>query len=350
MTRRIVLLTLLFGAALPAPAWGDGYRRCAPVDGTSLVAVARTSCVEAELLAATLAAAPADAAASAARGAGWTALRARAVPRRRPLVHDLVLLRGTAAVRVRRPGGAPDLDGLSAGRELIFARASIVGGRPVPRDAAFCTASFLVRLRGGMTGGLSAAHCAGRSSDGTVQRRNVAVRRPPASGIVLGRVQRDVSRGTSLDALIVPATPGTERSTAAVVDRGVSRPPWAVVGIARPLAGRAVCFGGRTSGVDRCGRLTARDGTERILRRFGGLTVSCTTIPAAQGDSGGPVFTRPASDGTTRALGIVTLIVGPRSRMCFTPIGPVLRRLGATVLTATVAGAPVARASAPVLP
>ncbi len=244
-------------------------------------------------------------------------------------------MRGTAALRVRRAGPAPDVDGWAAGRELVFARGTIVGGAPIPRGAATCTSAFLVRLRG-RPGGLSAAHCAGLRRDERVHRRNAALRRPPAPGVVLGRVQRILTRRAPLDALVLPVPTGPGRSAVPFVDRGISAPPWAVAGTARPLAGRAICFTGRTSGADRCGRIRGAGlaGAERLLSLQAGLVVRCTTVPARQGDSGGPVYTAPAADGTVRAVGIVTLVVGPRSRMCFTPLLPALDRLGARLVVA----------------
>jgi len=263
---------------------------------------------------------------------GWTPYRALPADAGE---FDLVALRGTTALRLRRAGAAPDLDGFAAGRELIFARPAIVGGAPVPNGAALCTSAFLVRLRSGSLGGLSAAHCAGLRSDGTTQRRNAALRRPPVPGVVLGRVQRVVARSAPLDALLVPAPQGTRRTATAIVDRGVSRPPWVVAGVAKTTGGRRVCYTGRTSGIDRCGTLrgTSARPIERFLGFLGGGIVRCTTIAAAEGDSGGPVYTAPRTDGTVRALGITTLIFGPRDHMCFAPIQPVLDRLDARIVT-----------------
>jgi len=62
--------------------------------------------------------------------------------------------------------------------------------------------------------------------------------------------------------------------------------------------------------------------------------VRCTTIGAREGDSGGPVYTAARDDGTVYAVGITTLVVGPRARMCFTPLEPVLDALNATLVTA----------------
>lgn len=334
---RLLVTAAVAATVLPAaPAVADArYATCAAPADLELVMVARAGCAAAEQVAAALAAAPVAQAAAVLAQQGWSPLRARAVPRSSPAVHDLVAVRGTAALRIRRRGVAPDLDGWAAGRELLFSRFTIVGGRPAPRDSSLCTSAFLVRLPGGRRGGLSAAHCAGLRSDGTAQRRNGALRRPPGPGIVLGRVLRMVSRRAPLDALVLPVPTGPARSRAAIVDRGVTRPPWAVAGTARALAGRRICFTGRTSGIDRCGTLRASSVAERFLALRTGLLLRCTTVSAREGDSGGPVYTAPRADGTVRALGIVTLIVGERSAMCFTPLAPVLDRLGARLLTAT---------------
>ncbi|MCW3039436.1 MAG: hypothetical protein JWM31_1341, partial [Solirubrobacterales bacterium] len=98
---------------------------------------------------------------------------------------------------------------------------------------------------------------------------------------------------------------------------------------------RRICFTGRTSGPDRCGQI--RGSSSRAVERLfllEGLTVRCTTIRARHGDSGGPVYTAPGSDGAVRAVGIVTLIAGPQAQMCFTPVQPVLAALGARIATA----------------
>ena len=336
--RRAVLLpaaTVALCAAAPTAASADtSYTRCDDVDGVTLVQQARSSCVVAQPVAAAVGAAPAAEAPAAMAGAGFTPLRAEQTARGASSF-DLVGLRGREVVRVRRAGAVPDLDGFAAGRELIFSRARIVGGAPIPRDAATCTSAFLVRLSGGRLGGLSAAHCAGLRSDGTAQRRNAAVRRPPQPGFVLGRVQRMVSKVARLDALVLPVPRGAGRTALPVVDRGVSRPPWVVAGTAQLTAGRRVCYTGRTSGVDRCGRLAGSSARafERFLSARAGTAVRCTTITAAPGDSGGPVYTRARADGTVRALGITTLVFGRRQQMCFTPVAPVLDRIGGRVAT-----------------
>jgi hypothetical protein len=335
--RGAILIGLLALPAAPAHAQSGiasyVYERCLPVGEVSVVDVVGAPCAEAEALAAQLVAAPPEGAAGILATAGWTALRARATSSGSQ--HDLVALRGAASLRIRRSGPAPDLDGWQAGRELIFARPRLVPGGRAPSGAALCTSAFLVRFSNRSFGGLSAAHCGGLRSDGTVHRRNVALRRPPQFGIVLGRVQRILTRTRPYDALVVPVPSGVNRSRVPVVDRGVSRPPWRVVGPAQPLAGRAVCYAGRTSGIDQCGSIAGRSvrRAERLLSAFAGVVVRCTTMRARQGDSGGPVYTAPRADGSVRAVGIVTLVVGSAARMCFTPLGPVLDGLNASLVS-----------------
>ena len=107
-----------------------------------------------------------------------------------------------------------------------------------------CTSSWLVRMPGGALGGLTAAHCGGLRKDRTVQRRYVGLRRPPQPGIVLGRVRQILTRSKPLDALVAPVPVGANRSTVPVIDRGVSRPPWIVTGVAAPEASAPVCYSG----------------------------------------------------------------------------------------------------------
>jgi len=298
-----------------------------------IVAVSNATCQDVAAAATAVAAAPAGQTPAALRAAGWKPLRSEVSDGGRSF--DLVAIRGRSALRIRRSGTAPDLDGWMAGRELLFARGTLVGGARPPKGTVLCTSAFLVSLRG-HPGGLSAAHCGGTRSDGTTHRRNAALRRPPQPGIVLGRVQRNLARTRPLDALVVPVPSGATRPSANVVDRGVSRPPWFVIGSARSEPGRRVCYSGRTSGIDQCGAiLVGRDrATDRLASRIGRTRVVCTSIPARQGDSGGPVYTRPTFGGTVRAVGITTLVFGLFQTMCFTPIGPVLDGLNATLVTA----------------
>lgn len=327
----VLAAALLFAAPSAAQTPRDGYTRCEPVADATIVDVSAATCDEARTVATALLAAPPSGEAAVLRLGGWSPLRAADTGDGQ---HDVVATRGLAALRVRRPGPAPDLDGWSAGRELAFARGTLVpGGRP-PRGTVLCSSAFLVRLRTGRLGGLSAAHCGGTRRDGSTHRRNVALRRPPQPGIILGRVARNLQRSRPLDALVVPVPTRADRPAAAVVDRGVSHPPWFVAGVARPLSGRRVCFSGRTSGVDRCGRIVSRRArsAERLLSVLAGIVVRCTTIRAAEGDSGAAVYTGPRSDGTVRAIGIAVIVVGSQARMCFTPVLPVLDALRARLV------------------
>jgi hypothetical protein len=333
-----LLVTALVAFAVPTQAQAIvsyRYSSCASVGEASIVQVRNAPCAEAEMVAGSVADAATDQEATVLRAAGWSPLRA-APADSSDTAHDIVATRGTAALRIRRSGSTPDLDGWAAGRELLLARQTLVGGRPVPKAAVLCTSSWLVRLPNSHLGGLTAAHCGGLRKDGSVQRRNVVLRRAPQPGIVLGRVQRILTRSLPLDALVTPIPSGDNRSRLPVVDRGVTRPPWRVVGIANPTSGRNVCYTGRTSGADQCGRIVSSRarGGERLLSAFAGVIVRCTTIRAREGDSGGPVYTAPGRNGAVRAIGLTTLIVGDSARMCFTPLAPVLRSLGATLAVA----------------
>lgn len=327
-------VTALLLCAAGAAAQGGEYDACEPVGDATIVAVSNAGCEDVAELAAAIAAAAPEQAATLLRGAGWMPLRSAATAGAGAF--DLVAIRGRSALRIRRSGVAPDLDGWMAGRELIFARQPLVGGAPPPRGAVLCTSAFLVKLSG-RSGGLSAAHCGGvRKKDRTTHRRNAALRRPPQGGIVLGRVQRNLARTRPLDALILPVPSGAGRPSANVVDRGVERPPWFVIGSARPLGKRRVCYTGRTSGVDRCGVILS-GGARAINRRasrISGTRVTCTSITAREGDSGGPVYTSPSSSGTVYAIGITTLVFGLFQTMCFTPIEPVLDALSARLVSA----------------
>ncbi|HWC26568.1 MAG TPA: hypothetical protein VG474_08300 [Solirubrobacteraceae bacterium] len=318
----LLAVTALLVATAGARAETGEYTPCPRAGDALIVDVSGATCDEAHAVATALAAAPAANVETVLQAAGWTALRVAATGFQRS--YDVVATRGLAALWIRRPGDAPDVDGWMAGRELVFSRGQLVGGAPAPRGSVVCTSAFLIRL-GRRMGGLSAGHCGGVSKNGTTRRRNAALRRPPQPGLVLGRVRRNLARTRSLDALVLPVPSGPGRPSAAVVERSVLRPPWFVRGSARPLPGRRVCFSGRTSGVDNCGK---------IVRSYPGTRgVACTTITARGGDSGAPVYTAPRADGTVRAVGIAALVFGLLQSMCFTPLEPVLDALDARLVT-----------------
>jgi hypothetical protein len=100
------------------------------------------------------------------------------------------------------------------------------------------------------------------------------------------------------------------------IERG-DLPPLTVLGVADDLSigrGTRVCFAGRTTGAETCGRVK---GFKQHLR--------CVGVKARPGDSGGPVYYDPGNGLTTQAVGIVTT-----DKMCFTPISRVLGRFGVT--------------------
>ncbi len=338
LAARLVLVAtaVLLLSAAPASAQAPlgEYAHCPAVAGASIVDVSGAACPEAQAVAGVLMTQPAEQGPAILRAAGWTPQRALVAPG--GAEHDIVATRGRAALRIRRPGAPPDLDGWSAGRELIFARPALVAGGRVPSGAVLCTSAFLVRFANGRLGGLSASHCGGTRSDGTTQRRNAGLRRPPQAGIILGHVVRNLERRRPLDALVLPVPSGLTRPASPLIDRGITRPPWTVAGTARPFSGRRICFSGRTSGIDRCGSIlsNAARGGERVLSFFAGTIVRCTTIRAREGDSGSAVYTAPRADGSVRAVGIAVIVVGRGARMCFTPLLPVLAAIDAKVVTA----------------
>lgn len=324
---RTVLLALAatLAAATAADAQVGTYTSCERAGDATIVEVSGATCDDARAAAAAIAGTPATNVEAALAATGWSALRAYPTPGSR--AYEVVATRGLAALKLRRPGDAPDLDGWTPGRELLLSRHTLVGGAKPPSDAVLCTTAFLVRL-GSHVGGLSAAHCAGVSrKTGTSARRNAALRRPPQPGIVLGGVRRNLAlRSKPIDALVLPVPSGPDRPSADVIYRLDYQPPWFVVGGARPLLGREVCFSGRSSGADNCGQ---------IVHPFPGVHgLVCTDITARPGDSGSPVYTRPTAAGTVRAVGIANIVFGLFQSMCFVPLQPVLDALHGQLVSA----------------
>lgn len=321
VTAALLAAALLLTASATAQA--AGYTECPKAGDAMIVDVSGATCDEARAVATALAGvAPADVEAVL-RAQGWAPLRA--APTGYEESYDLFATRGRAALFVRRRGPAPDLEAWTAGRELVFSRRPLVGGTMAPRGSVACTSGFLIRLNRRL-GGLSAGHCAGLTKKRTTLRRNAALRDTREVRLALGGVQRNVWRKRrGRDVLVLPAPSGPGRPVAPVVDRGILAPPLFVAGSARPQLGRRICLTGRTSGIDRCGR---------IIRSYPGTGgIPCTTITASPGDSGSPVYTAPRPDGSVRAVGVAVLVFGPFQSMCFEPIGPVLRALKATLVT-----------------
>ena len=268
---------------------------------------------------------PAGDAEAAVRATGWTLLRVAANSFQES--YDVVATRGLAALRIRRRGVAPDVDGWTAGRELLFSRLPLVGGATPPRrlDALHVGVPHPARHAPGRAErrALRAARRRRRRRGGATRR--CGDRRSPGSSSAACDATSRAAR-KPIDALVLPVPSGPGRPSAAVVERFISSPPWFVAGRARPLLGRRVCFAGRTSGPDNCGRIV------RSYPGAGGLP--CTTIIAREGDSGAPVYTEPRADGTVRAVGIANIVFGLLQSMCFVPLGPTLDALDATLVTA----------------
>ena len=321
----LLALAFVLGAAGTASAQGSSFTVCQKTADTKIVDVSGATCDEARAVAMALAAAPASDVGAVLRALGWAPVRATATGFEQS--YDLFATRGRASLFLRRRGDAPPaLEGWAAGRELVFSREQLLVGARPPLGSAVCTAGFLIRLSGSL-GGLSAGHCAGLTKKRTTLRRNVGVRETRELSLLLGGVQRNLWRKRrGIDALVLPVPSDPGRPAEPVVDRGILGPPLFVAGSARAKIGRRVCFSGRTSGVDRCGE---------IMRSFPGTGgLPCTSISAAEGDSGSPVYTAPTADGTVRAVGIAVLVYGPLRSMCFEPIGPLLRALDATLVRA----------------
>jgi hypothetical protein len=327
----LLALAVALAAAPSAGARPRPYTPCEKTGGAIIVEVSGATCDDARAVATGLAGVPPAGVEAALRAQGWTPLRATATGFDDS--YELFAMRGLAAVWIRERGAPPDLDGWSAGRELLFSRAPLLSGSEPADGTAACTSGFLVRV-GGHLAGLSAGHCAGLTRSRRTLRRDAALRDAKLVGLPLGGVQRNLwrkrgSRSSRIDALALPAPSGPGRTSANVIDRGILGAPLPVVGSARARLGHQVCFSGRTSGTDLCGE---------VIRSFPGTGgLPCTTITADFGDSGSPVYTPPAADGTVRAVGIAVLVFGPLQSMCFTPIGPVLHAMQAELVTAPTA-------------
>ena len=178
-----------------------------------------------------------------------------------------------------------------------------------------CTASWVLQPAAGPPVGLTAGHC----------RPESFIEAAPVlrSGKRLGDIL--VKDPAGLDAGTFSLDPGIP--VAQQVERG-ERLPLTAVGWVRSAdqhRGDRVCFAGRSTGADQCGK---------IVKRYSLVShsLTCTDIEDHQGDSGGPVYT-PGENGTTRAVGIVAVAVrkglSGHRKMCYVPIEPILDALGA---------------------
>jgi hypothetical protein len=87
----------------------SAFTRCPTVGDAILVEISVAGCDSARAVATALTSASGTSSEAVLRAAGWTALRAAASDAGR--FHDIVAIRGRAALRIRRVGAAPDLDG-----------------------------------------------------------------------------------------------------------------------------------------------------------------------------------------------------------------------------------------------
>jgi hypothetical protein len=175
-----------------------------------------------------------------------------------------------------------------------------------------CTASWVLEPRGGQPlMAVTAGHCAAVFDQ--VYREVHG-----AQTTLLGSVS---GQAPDLDAEVF--TLEAPSGWAQQVERG-GNPPKSAVGWVPTRdqhKGDRVCFAGRTTGADQCGK---------IVKRYSlvSKTQTCTDIDGHQGDSGGPVYTE--TDGaTTRAVGIVAVVVrrgltGKHRKMCYVPIESIL--------------------------
>jgi hypothetical protein len=234
------------------------------------------------------------------------------------------------------------------GQDLGFYRSA---DRPGYRSA--CTSGFVLRLP--LTGtllGLTAGHCSRYPTlSGSVWQTEPAER----VDLYLGHRRRhplgSVITNTELraegpDALVFALD--RLRWAAQEIDRGPGLKPFRVVGVfptARQNSGRTVCFTGRMSGGRRCGRIYTWVPKAPGPDDHAGRRLTCVRVKAADGDSGGPVYTRPNRRGEVRAVGIVTatrVLIG-RGNLCYTPIETVLAAFGAELPTGAFAIAPPPR-------
>jgi hypothetical protein len=199
-----------------------------------------------------------------------------------------------------------------AGQQLVVAGV-VAPGAP----ASNCTAAFVLALPQRPPVGLTAGHCAHHASLGEPHTvfRSIDAGGPHVLGHEVGR------EPNGIDAMVFSVR--REVRLLQQIERG-DLPPLAVAGTVpdgEQTPGKAVCFAGRSSGADQCGRIAPNSHADPGL--------ICTDIRGREGDSGGPVYEDTGSL-VTRALGITTEQVGRHHVMCYTPIGAILQGFGAT--------------------
>jgi hypothetical protein len=246
-------------------------------------------------------------------------------------------VRGKPAYRVRaRAGGSAiaytrfrslrvDHSIYRAGQDVkVFVRIDADDGRPY---YSRCTAGFAFAVPG-LPGpvGSTAGHCVDAAVRGAEPISVVRGFSDASQFEPLGNILSHVGNGDQgVDAASFSIF--FNWGVAQQIERG-ELPPLTVTGSVATSAaglGTRVCFAGRTSGADQCGR---------VIDKLGGMPpeLTCTDIGAAKGDSGGPVYLVPNERLATRAVGIVSQArKRGRRNMCFTPIDDVAAALGAGV-------------------
>ncbi len=230
-------------------------------------------------------------------------------------------LHGRRAYGVGAEGGGQVIgyvrvgNGLRVDHRLYRAGQQLVVAPGAP--ASNCTAGFVLALPQRPPVGLTAGHCAHRASLGEPHTvfRSIDAGGPHVLGHEVAREPNGV------DAMVFSVR--REVRLLQQIERG-DLPPLAVAGTVadgEQTPGKAVCFAGRTSGADQCGRIAPNSHADPGL--------ICTDIRGREGDSGGPVYEDTGSL-VTRALGITTEQVGRHHVMCYTPIGAILQGFGAT--------------------
>jgi hypothetical protein len=201
-----------------------------------------------------------------------------------------------------------------AGQAIIVAASATPGAR-----GSKCTGGFVLALASRPRPvALTAGHCAETDSMGQPHPvfREIDRRGPLPFGA-------EVDRELLVDAMVFGIDPGYR--VLQQIERG-ELPPLTADGVvpdAEQTPGKAVCFAGRNSGADRCGKIVPR-------YRGAPTTYGCTNISATHGDSGGPVY---EDTGTlaTRAVGIAVEIRGRHHRMCYESMDTMLHLFGATL-------------------
>jgi hypothetical protein len=270
--------------------------------------------------------------------AGWRTVRLDNLEIDGADLHQLWATKGDRRIVYVRPGRDAVVDEFGAQRvyrpaqEIGFYRSSAEPDTPWN-----CTAGYVLRIDGAAFG-LTAGHCSrypffppggGAWETESAERQDVFLGHPRRQ--TLGSVITNTNLSEDGPDALVFALDQVPQA-AQHIERG-SLTPRRVSGwlrTRRQRNGLVVCFSGRTSGMERCGRIYMR-----LLE--GGRRVVCAHVKTTGGDSGGPVYTRPR-EGAVKAVGIVmaSRVFFGRGDLCYTPIQTVLDRFGAEFPTGVV--------------